>query len=60
MEFFELAYLDVEVAAARGRHQIVVSLKNFVIPNPELVPEEVRDVIRKWAGRQRPCQTPAP
>ena len=49
VEFFELAYLDVEVAAARGRHQIVVSLKNFVIPNPELVPEDVRTAIRKWS-----------
>ena len=49
VEFFELAYLDVEVTAARGRHQIVVSLKNFVIPNPELVPEDVRNLIRKWS-----------
>ena len=49
MKFFELAYLDVEVSATRRQHEVVVKLKNFVIPNPELVPENVREKIQKWS-----------
>jgi adenine-specific DNA-methyltransferase len=49
VEFFELAYLDVEVSATRRQHEVVVELKNFVIPNPELVPQNVREKIQKWS-----------
>ncbi len=49
VEFFELAYLDVEVKPTRRKHEVVVHLNNFVIPNPELVPDEVREKIRKWS-----------
>jgi len=49
VEFFELAYLDVEIKATRKRHEVVAKLKNFVIPNPELVPDDVRSKIKKWS-----------
>ena len=49
VKFFELAYLDVEVSATRRKHEVVVKLKNFIIPNPELVPEDVREKIRRWS-----------
>lgn len=49
VEFFELAYLDVEIAPAKKKHEAVAKLKNFVIPNPELVPDEVRSKIKKWS-----------
>jgi adenine-specific DNA-methyltransferase len=49
IEFFELAYLDVEIAPTRKRHEVVAKLKNFVIPNPELVPDDVRSKITKWS-----------
>lgn len=47
--FFELAYLDVEVKPTRKQHEVVAKLKNFVIPNPELVPDDVRSKIKKWS-----------
>jgi adenine-specific DNA-methyltransferase len=47
--FFELAYLEVAIAPAADKHQIVVTLEDFVIPNPELVPDDVRDKITKWS-----------
>ena len=49
IKFFELAYLDVEVKPTKRKNQVVVGLKDFVIPNPELVPEHVREKIRKWS-----------
>lgn len=47
VHFYELAYLDVE-AETKGR-SVRLKLKNFVIPSPELIPEEVRSKIRKWS-----------
>jgi hypothetical protein len=49
VEFFELAYLDVEIAPTKKKHEVVAKLKDFVIPNPELVPDEVRSKIKKWS-----------
>ena len=49
VEFFELAYLDVEIAPTKKKHEVLAKLKNFVIPNPELVPDEVRSKIKKWS-----------
>jgi adenine-specific DNA-methyltransferase len=46
--FFELAYLKVEIAHPKKLHA-VVKLKDFVIPNTELIPEEVRDKVKKWS-----------
>lgn len=49
VEFFELAYLDVEIASTKKKREFVAQLKNFVIPNPELVPDDVRSKIKKWS-----------
>ena len=45
--FHELAYLEVETAV-RKRH-LTVTLTNFILPNPDLVPASVRDKISGWA-----------
>jgi adenine specific DNA methylase Mod len=48
IQFFELAYLETEVKAAKaGGYQI--KLTDFVIPNLDLVPEEVKKLIKKWS-----------
>lgn len=49
IKFFELAYLDAKVALTRTEREVVVSLENFVIPNPELIPDDVRERIAKWS-----------
>jgi DNA modification methylase len=47
VRFFDLAYLSAElVAAKRG---VRVRLADFVIPDTDLIPEEVRSKIRKWS-----------
>jgi adenine specific DNA methylase Mod len=48
VRFFELAYLEVDIKRAR-KLSLLVTLKDFVIPNTELIPEEVRDKIKKWS-----------
>ena len=45
--FHELAYLEVETGV-RKRH-LTVTLTNFILPNPDLVPASVRDKISGWA-----------
>ena len=46
--FHELAYLDAGVD--RGDDgRVRVTLRDFVIPNPDSVPEEVRDKIAGWS-----------
>ena len=47
VRFHELAYLKTSLETA-GR-QVVVRLDEFIIPNPELVPDEVRSRIKKWS-----------
>ena len=49
IEFFELAYLDVDVRPTKRKREYTVALKNFVIPNPELVPDDVREKITRWS-----------
>jgi adenine-specific DNA-methyltransferase len=49
VQFFELAYLDLEVIPTNGRREVVAELKNFVMPNPELVPDQVREKITMWS-----------
>jgi hypothetical protein len=48
VKFFELAYLDAEVERLSGL-RAKVSLEDFVIPNTDLIPEEVRDRVNKWS-----------
>ncbi len=48
IQFFELAYLDLEIKTLKNR-AVQIKLTDFVIPNTELIPEEVRKKIRKWS-----------
>jgi adenine-specific DNA-methyltransferase len=48
VRFFELAYLSIEIKKPK-KLTVSVSLKDFVIPNTELIPEEVREKIKKWS-----------
>ena len=47
VRFFELAYLRVHVDRLRGR-QRRVRIAEFVLPNLELIPPEVRDKVSGW------------
>lgn len=48
VRFFELAYLEAEIRQpAKLTAQVV--LKDFVIPNTELIPEDVRSKVKKWS-----------
>ena len=48
IQFFELAYLEVDIKKTK-KQTAVVSLKEFVIPNTELIPDEVRKKVKKWS-----------
>ena len=48
IQFFELAYLEVDISIPKKR-TVAVTLTDFVIPNTELIPEEVRSKINKWS-----------
>lgn len=48
VEFHELAYLDASVSG-EDDGQVRVTLRDFVIPNPDSVPEDVRDKITGWS-----------
>jgi adenine-specific DNA-methyltransferase len=48
VQFFELAYLDVAIKNSR-KLTVAVELTEFVIPNTELIPEDVRQKVRKWS-----------
>ena len=48
IQFFELAYLEVEVKVPK-EFTLTVTLKDFVIPNTELIPEDIRDKVKKWS-----------
>jgi len=45
--FHELAYLKVGTKVAK--RSVAVTLQDFVLPNPDLVPKAVRDKITGWA-----------
>lgn len=44
IQFFELAYLEVEPKVEGKR--VTITLKDFIIPNPDLLPEEVKGKIK--------------
>ena len=48
VRFFELAYLKAVVQTPR-KLTARVKLEDFVIPNPELIPEDVRSKVKKWS-----------
>lgn len=47
VQFHELAYLKTSLETSGL--QVVVRLDDFIIPNPELVPDEARSRIKKWS-----------
>ena len=49
VHFYELAYLAVEPERRKGSREVRIKLKNFVIPSPELIPDDVRSKIKKWS-----------
>ena len=48
VRFFELAYLEAEIKTGK-KLTAQVQLKDFVISNTELIPEEVRSKVKKWS-----------
>ena len=48
VRFFELAYLDAAIMRPRKLTAMVI-LKDFVIPNGELIPNDVRIKVGKWS-----------
>ena len=50
IRFFDLAHLEAELEQdAKHPRKVKVKLRNFVIPDTDLIPDEVRDKIRKWS-----------
>ena len=52
VQFFDLAYLRVEIkggGGARGSRRVQAKLTDFVIPNTDLIPEEVHKKVREWS-----------
>jgi adenine-specific DNA-methyltransferase len=47
VRFFELAYLEAKIQLEK--RAVTATLKDFVIPNTELIPEEVRTKVKKWS-----------
>ena len=48
VQFFELAFLEAEIDTPR-KLTAQVRLKDFVIPNDDLISEEVRGKVSKWS-----------
>ena len=48
VRFFELAYLKATVQTPE-KLTARVKLEDFVIPNPDLIPNDVRSKVRKWS-----------
>ncbi len=50
VRFFDLAHLEAEIVPDKhGKRRVRVKLANFVIPDTELIPDEVRVKIAKWS-----------
>jgi DNA modification methylase len=47
IQFFELAYLETEVK--KSAHGYQIKLTDFIIPNLDLIPAEVKKLIKKWS-----------
>lgn len=48
VRFFELAYLEAQIKQPK-KLTAQVTLKDFVIPNTDLIPEDVRSKVKKWS-----------
>jgi DNA modification methylase len=50
IRFFDVAYLKAEVEPQdKAKRKVKIELKNFAIPDTELIPEDVRQKISKWS-----------
>ena len=50
VRFFDLAHLEAEIVPDKhGKRRVRVKVANFVIPDTELIPGEVRAKISKWS-----------
>jgi adenine-specific DNA-methyltransferase len=49
IKFYELSYLETSIEKIENSGEYVCSLEDFVIPNPELVPDEVREKVKAWS-----------
>ncbi len=50
VRFFDLAHLETEIVPDKhGKRRVRVKLANFVIPDTELIPDEVCAKIAKWS-----------
>lgn len=50
VQFFDLAYLETEIETdKKDKKTIRINLKDFAIPDTELIPDEVRTKIKKWS-----------
>lgn len=47
VHFYELAYLKTSLS--QDGRTMTVRLEDFIIPNPDLVPDDVRSKIKKWS-----------
>lgn len=47
VQFFELAYLETSIS--KNSYGYVIILDDFVIPNLDLIPKEVKKKIKKWS-----------
>ena len=48
IQFFELAYLVARIETSQSR-TVQVKLEDFVIPNTDLIPDEVRSKVEQWS-----------
>ncbi|HCC68300.1 MAG TPA: site-specific DNA-methyltransferase, partial [Nitrospiraceae bacterium] len=52
VKFFDLNYLEIEHTVGSRQHRgggtITINLKDFVISNPEYLPDEVREKVKKF------------
>jgi len=48
VRFFELAYLEAEIKQPK-KLTAAITLKDFVVANTELIPEDVRSKVKKWS-----------
>jgi adenine-specific DNA-methyltransferase len=49
VKFFELAYLQAEISNEKRANGFVCTLTDFSTPNLDLIPDEVRENIKKWS-----------
>jgi len=48
IQFYEVAHLELDLKTDEGR-KVTVVLNDFAFPYAEMIPEDVRDKIKKWS-----------